>query len=260
MNSFNWICPHCEQNQTVVGERYDRRNFHLELGQNSHSGTTLGVLAICCSNAECGNVTVNTMLFKDHFRSGDHSYVPQATPFASERIYPRGSVKNPPDYIPAAIREDYIEACLVRELSPKASATLSRRCLQGMIRHFCSIQEKTLFKEIAKLKEAVAEGRVSRDVSVESVDAIDNVRKVGNIGAHMEADVEHIIPVDPDEAQLLIELIESLFEEWYVAQHKRQARFAAIAQVAAEKEALIAAGKAQALLAAPLEPSGDPNG
>ena len=45
-----------------------------------------------------------------------------------------------PDYIPEAIRKDYMEACAIIDSSPKASATLSRRCLQGMIRDFWGVQ------------------------------------------------------------------------------------------------------------------------
>ena len=40
------------------------------------------------------------------------------------------------DYILEAILEDYKEACLIKDKSPKAAATLARRCLQGMIRIF----------------------------------------------------------------------------------------------------------------------------
>jgi len=69
------------------------------------------------------------------------------------------------------------------------------------------------------------------------VDAIDDVRKIGNIGAHMEADINVIVDVDPNEAQVLIGLVELLFLEWYVA---RAARTAGL-----EKLRSIAAGKAE---------------
>jgi len=42
-------------------------------------------------------------------------------------------------------------------------------------------------------------------VSDDSIEAIDYVRQIGNIGAHMEKDIDQVIPVEPDEAQLLIE-------------------------------------------------------
>jgi hypothetical protein len=49
-------------------------------------------------------------------------------------VYPRGANRGPvPDSVPAPIAEDYIEACNVLPISPKASAALSRRCLQKQL-------------------------------------------------------------------------------------------------------------------------------
>jgi len=94
-----------------------------------------------------------------------------------------------------------------------------------------------LIDEISALREAVDTGAAPRGVTIESVDAIDHVRKIGNIGAHMEKDVDLIIDIDPDEAQILIELIEMLFDEWYVEQHNRTERLKKIAAIGAEKSA-----------------------
>jgi dGTP triphosphohydrolase len=171
-----------------------------------------------------------------------------------EKVKPRGSAKAMPDYIPQAIRNDYEEACLIRDLSPKASATLSRRCLQGMIRNFAKPEAKSdkLFDEIKALEAAIEDGTAPREVSADSVAALTAVRKVGNIGAHMEANVDVIVDVDAGEAQVLIELIESLLQDWYVERHKRQQRFAATTQLAVEKDKQIKDARAgQKALAAP---------
>ena len=106
-----------------------------------------------------------------------------------------------------------------------------------MIRDFCKISKTRLVDEISTLKEMVDTGAAPAGVSPDSIDAIDALRKIGNIGAHMEKDIDVIVDVDPNEAQALIELIESLFDEWYVARHKRQQRFAKVAQVATQKDA-----------------------
>jgi hypothetical protein len=150
---------------------------------------------------------------------------------------PESSAKPQPDHIPRSLREDYLEACRIRDLSPKASATLARRCLQGMIRDFCKIAKNTLDLEIRALKEAVDQDKAPRGVTPESVDAIDHVRKVGNIGAHMEKDIDLIVEIDSGEAQLLIELVETLFEEWYVARKLREERFANLATLREAKTA-----------------------
>ncbi|WP_157136532.1 hypothetical protein [Sagittula stellata] len=54
----------------------------------------------------------------------------------------------------------------------------------------------------------------------------------------MEKDIDRIVSVDPDEAHLLIELIETLLDEWYIERAKRENRFARLKQVADDKEDL----------------------
>jgi Domain of unknown function (DUF4145) len=53
-------------------------------------------------------------------------------------------------------------------------------------------------------------------VDPETWEAVKAVKDIGNIGAHMQGDVNVIVDVEPKEAELLIEPIESLFDEWYV--------------------------------------------
>jgi len=143
------------------------------------------------------------------------------------KLLPESEAKVLPDYIPAPIQEDYYEACRIRDLSPKASATLARRCLQGMIRDFYGISKATLFDEIKEL-----ETKVDKDVW-ESIDA---VREVGNIGAHMKKDINIIVDVEPEEAQLLIGLIEQLVDDWYVTRDERKKRAESLKNLAASKK------------------------
>jgi len=68
------------------------------------------------------------------------------------------------------------------------------------------------------------------------MDAIDAVRSVGNIGAHMEKDINVIVDIDPGEAQSLIGLIEILLEEWYVARHTRLEKLEKLKKIAGQKK------------------------
>jgi hypothetical protein len=154
------------------------------------------------------------------------------------RLLPPSFAKPQPEYIPKPIRDDYNEACAIRDLSPKASATITRRCLQGMIRDFCGISKKFLFDEINELRARVNEGRAPPGVQIDQVEAIDHVRGIGNIGAHMGADINVIVDVDPDEAQTLIELVELLFAEWYVARQGRAERMEKLKLTAQGKKGL----------------------
>jgi hypothetical protein len=97
----------------------------------------------------------------------------------------------------------------------------------------------------------VEAGNAPQGVTIESVEAIDSVRGIGNIGAHMERDINMIVPVDSGEAKILIELIEELFSDWYVARHKRKERFDRIKAMSQQKQEFIAAAKAPAQLLPP---------
>jgi len=118
---------------------------------------------------------------------------------------------------------------LIKDLSPKASATLSRRCLQGMIRHVWKVKPGRLVDEIREIQPVIEAGLWK---------AIDAIRNIGNIGAHMENDINVIVDVDPEEAHMLIGLIELLLQEWYVEKHERQLRIEAVTALAVDKKAV----------------------
>jgi hypothetical protein len=96
-----------------------------------------------------------------------------------------------------------------------------------MIRNFCGIEKGNLFQEIEALKKLVDDCKAPQGVAADVVDHIHAVREKGNIGAHMKGDVNLMVDVEPEEAQILIDLVEMLFDEWYVARHKREQRLAA---------------------------------
>lgn len=141
-------------------------------------------------------------------------------------LMPPSMAKVFPDYIPKPVLDDYNEACMIADLSPKASATLSRRCLQGIIRNFWEVKPGRLVDEIEQIQDKT---------DYLTWDAIDSVRKVGNIGAHMEKDINVIVDVDPNEARMLIGLIEILLKDWYVAREERKSRLLKIKSIAEDK-------------------------
>lgn len=142
-------------------------------------------------------------------------------------VRPKSSAKQYPLYIPQNIRSDYEEACAVLYLSPKSSATLSRRCLQGMIRDFWGIRKARLFDEVSELKD-----RIPPDLWK----SIDGLRLLGNIGAHMEKDTNLVIDIDTDEASNLIKLIEILMKEWYINREERKNVFDEIIKANVSKQ------------------------
>lgn len=229
----NWKCPYCGHAQAVADARHSHAVQRLWNDDSVHERVSYVVDSVACANAECRKLSLVFGLFKQEHAGGD-KYV-----FAGwvQRwdLLPESSARPQPEIIPAPIREDYYEACRIRDLSPKASATLSRRCLQGMIRDFCGIAKGTLNAEIEELETKVTNGHAPAGVLADTVEAIDGVRKIGNIGAHMEKDINLIVDVDPDEAQTLIELLELLFDEWYVARQQRKDKIARVGAIAEAK-------------------------
>jgi hypothetical protein len=248
-----WICPYCRHPQIVGNANFSEGAGSLSIGENEFD-TRLGykIYAVACLNSDCQRVTLNLRLSRRVSEDGYQLNLGHT--IQDWTLLPESAAKPQPNYIPKGIQADYVEACRIKDLSPKASATLARRCLQGMIRDFTGIAKNRLIDELAALRDAVDKGHAPAGVTPESVDGIDSVREIGNIGAHMEKDVDLIVDIEPGEAKVLIELIEVLFEEWYVARHIRQERFARVAAVSAEKRLALEKAKGAKLAA---ESSGD---
>lgn len=228
MESFSWTCPFCHRTTTIVELNYDS-DIHFYSNRNMKDPFIgLKTEIITCPNTACGEYTIEASLYHAQRSPGQF---PQnqivGDSLKNWRLKPSTSAIPQPDYISLAIRQDYEEACAIVDLSPKASATLARRCLQGMIRDFWGITKSRLVDEINALEEKV-------DAS--TWEAIDAIRQLGNIGAHMEKDVNIIIDIEPHEAKLLISLIEDLFQTWYVTRYDREERSKKMKALAQEKK------------------------
>jgi len=228
--SFHWTCPYCDRDTTIT-DTSSTGSFSLRL-ENAEGQRQFKTMLIVCPNPKCKRFTLKISMHKAVFSIGAMDRI-TTEPIQSWNLIPPSTAKVFPDYVPGPVREDYVEACKIRDLSPKASATLSRRCLQGMIRDFWGISKGRLIDEIEALQ-----GKTDSA----TWDAIDATRKIGNIGAHMEKDINVIVDVDPDEAQLLIGLIELLVKDWYITRHERKARLQKIVEVKDAKEAAKKAG------------------
>lgn len=116
-----------------------------------------------------------------------------------------------PPQVPMDFAEDYQEACLVLADSPKASAALSRRCLQNIIREKLRIKKRNLADEIQE----VLDNKIFPSYISEPLDA---VRHNGNFGAHTikSTSTGEICPVEPGEAEWNLDVIESLFDFLFV--------------------------------------------
>lgn len=211
-------CPYCSIVMPCVKDTtqirytsFENADDSLALISNKFAPSSLKLTFFQCPN--CGKYSINI--------SGVGKEVEEVN-----MSFP-GSTKHFPDYVPEQILADYQEASAIFMLSPKASATLSRRCIQGMIRNKWNMQFKTLNQEITSLKDKI-------DPSLWN--AIDALRQIGNIGAHMEMDVNTIVEIEPDEAQKLINLVEILIKEWYIIPHEREELLSNIVQINYQKQ------------------------
>jgi hypothetical protein len=232
METFNWTCPHCEAHIVVSEDRMSTDFTVTTSSMQPAEGRQWGrITFFVCTNRKCQKTTLMVGLHEVAKDNLGNSI--QGELIRHWQLVPWGNAKVFPDFVPLAIREDYAEACAIKDLSPKAAATLARRAVQGIIRNFWGITKARLIDEIRALEAMVG----SNGITQETVDNIDAVREVGNIGAHMEKDVDLIIDVDPAEADLLIQLVESLIEDTYVERNRRQERRKALLELKDEKQA-----------------------
>ena len=131
-------------------------------------------------------------------------------PFAF-MVYPASRTRPIPGEVVGPYREDFAEACKVLGDSPNASAALSRRLMQAILRDKAGTTKKDLFDQI---EEVVASGHVPTHIS----EALHAVRNIGNFAAHpMKSTATGVIvDVEPGEAEWNLDVIEMLFDFYFV--------------------------------------------
>ena len=149
------------------------------------------------------------------------AHVPAPSNADSSLVHPKATSRQPvPAEVPEEFTADYREACLVLADSPKASAALSRRCLQHIL------QEKSDAKtqnNLAKtIGEVIDDPKTPRDVAR----SLDMVRNIGNFSAHpnKSTNTGEIVPVEPVEAEWCLDVIEMLFDLYFVRPSEIQRR------------------------------------
>lgn len=133
---------------------------------------------------------------------------------------PKASTRLPlPSDVPQSFSKDYNEACLVLSDSAKASAALSRRCLQHILRECAKVKAGSLADEIQQILDTKA----LPSYLSESVDA---VRNIGNFAAHplKSTNSGEVLDVEPGEAEWNLDVLESLFDFYFVQPKKLAAR------------------------------------
>ncbi len=127
-------------------------------------------------------------------------------------VRPKAGLRPPaPPDVPRDLADDFNEASTVLGESPKASAALSRRCLQHLLHDHAKVRHSTLADEI---QEIIDQGTLPSHL----VDAIDAVRNIGNFAAHpiKSQSTGEVLPVEPGEAEWNLDTLEAFFDFFFV--------------------------------------------
>lgn len=191
-------CPHC------LTAFHDNKQAQ-KLGEDATSAWTL-VTRTC---PECKKFIFTFVENYDRYVVGGNNFYHRTR----ERLcYPRGISRTPLSAeVSTAFANDYTEACATLSDSPKASAALSRRCLQHVLREKLGVKKGDLAGEIQQILDA---GHLPTHL-LESLDA---VRNIGNFAAHPIKSTAsgEVIEVEPGEAEWNLDVLESLFDYIFV--------------------------------------------
>lgn len=127
-------------------------------------------------------------------------------------LHPKNKPRKPlSSDIPANYVKEYNEAFDVLPISPNASAAISRRCLQRLLREKTNVKHGDLSNEIQQVLD-------SGDLPTHLADDIDAIRNVGNFAAHPNKSTQSgsIIDVETGEAEWNLEVLEGLLDFYFV--------------------------------------------
>lgn len=192
-------CPHCLES---VHESWEHAGA-LGGGDRDYMGWSVEYMRC----PACNRIVIRTVAYRLAPVPGNEI----ATVPEYRVVYPAGVARSPlPDTVPADVAEDYREASIVLPFSAKASAALSRRSLQHLLREYGQVKPSTLSDEIEE-----AMGKLPSHLA----DAIDAVRVIGNFAAHpiKSTSTGQVVDVEPGEAEWTLETVEALIDHYIVA-------------------------------------------
>lgn len=134
------------------------------------------------------------------------------SPYLEIQAWPK-VVNRPP--LPAEVVEpyatDYYEACFILADSPRASAALSRRCFQMLLREKADVRPGDLSSEI---DQALA----SKTLPPELASMMAGLRDVANFAVHPLKNTHPgvVVEVEPGEAEYILDVLEALFDFYLV--------------------------------------------
>lgn len=232
----DWCCPRCKRHILLARPDIDEQERLFALSYAEPRWYVERLQTIACRN--CHDIVSIFGLYRAQIGTDGQ---PQRQPTNHSKIITNHAYRQmvvyplhlqdayDPAVVPPAIVQDLQEAASIADLSPRASAVLSRRVVQSVMRDFYKVgKQRDLHSEIEAARSQMSESLY---------DALMSVKSLGNIGAHPERDVDLIISVDGSEASLLLAVVQILIDGTYVKQADDEQKFTSIKALAEEKRA-----------------------
>jgi hypothetical protein len=158
-------------------------------------GDTVWLYASKCPNLQCLKPIVIAK-------------VDDGTKIVYRLVHPSHVLRVVPEEVPKEIRQDFVEAFSVLPISEKASAALSRRCLENLLKDR-NYKGKDLNEQM---------DLALKDLPKEIAENFDAIRQIGNFAAHPKKfqSSGEIADVEFEEAKWSLDVLEQLFDFYYV--------------------------------------------
>jgi hypothetical protein len=212
-------CPHC----FVDFHAYEKVQFLCK-----DLDGYWGVSFTECS--ACGRSIVRLIMADGFNQLGDGYWAARGTRHVSHLVRPKATDRAPiSPQVPSEIAKDYVEACLVLEDSPRASAALSRRCLQHLLRKYAGVTPSNLSGEIEEVLS-------KKLLPPQLAELLDEVCDIGNFAVHpiKSTAPSEIAGVEPGEAEWNLDMLEALFDFLFVEPAVLKARRDALNKILAD--------------------------
>lgn len=205
-------CPHCGK-----AAHFEFRTLEVTRStEGKNDGCAYEIRTACCPACEEYVVLIDYGLCK--WEDSISSFF-LTERYSSRVIFPQTSVRKAAVEAPPDFQSDFQEASAVLPISPKASAALSRRLLQRVLRDCFDVHESNLSQEIDSfIEKSGASSHLNQQ--------LDAIRHIGNFAAHplKSTSSGEIINVEPGEAEWLIEVLEDLFDFAFVKPKRLEER------------------------------------
>ena len=221
-------CSHCSVEFHSKAQRIEFTHRGRESGPNN------GVWAIeryLCPNPQCARPVSFLVFGREEISPITLGRLSDVKGLVKRILYNPNTVWRPlPPGVPAECAEDYSEACAALPVSPKAAAALSKRCLQTLLRKTAKVKPGSLGDEIQQLID-------SKTLPSHLVQSIDAIRNIGNFAAHPIKNEKsgEVVGVEPGDAEWNLDVLDSLFDFYFVQPALAEKRHAPSRELAEAK-------------------------